>query len=127
MSLLHTCRIAALALAAAVSLVLAPSAYAIDTGFQYQLNPQHNFGKCLDIADGSTANSAHLIQFDCHNQSNQRFRFKRILNNVYEIRAVHSNKCLDVADASNANGAHVIQFTCHGQLNQRIDGPAFAQ
>ena len=127
MSLLHTCRVAALALAtAAASLVLASSAYAIDTSFQYELNPQHNFGKCLDIEGGSTANSAHLIQFDCNDQSNQRFRFERIVDNVYEIRAVHSNKCLDVEGASNANGAHVIQFTCNGQANQRFDGVAFA-
>jgi hypothetical protein len=50
MSLLHTCRVAAVALAAAAArLVPVPSGAAIDTGFQYQINPQHNFGKCLDI------------------------------------------------------------------------------
>lgn len=122
MSLLHTCRVAMLALAVgAISVVLAPSAYATDTSFQYELNPQHNFGKCLDIAGASTASDAPLQQFDCNNQPNQRFRFNRISGNVYEIRPVHSsNKCLDVANASIANGAPVNQFTCNGQANQRF-------
>ena len=126
MSLLHTCRVAVLALAAAASLVLAPSAYAIDTGFQYELNPQHIFGKCLDVEGASNANFTQVIQFDCHRLDHQRFRFNRIVGNIYEIRAVHSDKCLDVEGASNANFTRVIQFECHGLANQQFDGIALA-
>ncbi len=121
MSLVHTCRVAAVALAAtAASLVLTPSASAIDTGFQYELNPQHNSGMCLDIQGGSTENGAQLIQFDCTNRPNQRFRFFRIAGNVYQIRAVHSDRCLDVWGGSIENGAQLIQFDCGNQANQRF-------
>ena len=122
LSLLHSCRIAALALAAAASLVLTSPTYAIDTSFEYNLNPQHSSDKCLDVQGGSTANSAHLIQFQCHDGPNQRFRFQRIFGNIYEIRPVHSsNKCLDVQGGSTANSAHLIQFQCHDGPNQRFD------
>jgi len=110
---------AVFALAAAASLALTAPASAIDTGFEYELNPQHSFGKCLDVAGASQANSAAVIQFQCHDGDNQLFRFVRVVGSLYKIRAVHSDKCLDVAGASQANSAAVIQFQCRtGATNQ---------
>lgn len=121
MSLLRACRIIAVAVTtAAAALVLASPSHAIDTSFRYEINPQHNFGKCLDVAGASVGNTVAVNQFTCNNQTNQRFRFTRVSGNVYTIRAVHSGKCLDVANGSFLNGAVVNQFQCNGQLNQRF-------
>ncbi|HEX6357824.1 RICIN domain-containing protein [Actinophytocola sp.] len=108
---------------------LASPAGAIDTGFQYEINPRHNFGKCLDVRGSSTADNAHVIQYDCHGGLNQRFTFVRVFGSFYEIRPVHSSfagKCLDIADAGTANHAILQQFDCNGrgnQLFQLLDDP----
>ena len=120
MRLSHIGRAVAVAVLAAVaSLLLASSAYAIDTGFQYQMNPRHS-GKCIDVDGGNQSPRAALMQFTCNDQPNQRFRFVRISGNVYEIRAVHSNQCLDVDGANSVNRARVMQFPCNGGNNQRV-------
>ncbi|MGL5859354.1 MAG: RICIN domain-containing protein [Angustibacter sp.] len=106
--------------ALAVGGLTAPAASATDTGFPYELNPQHNVGKCLDVRGASQSNSAQVIQFDCTGNPNQRFRLDRIVGSTYRIRAVHSNKCLDVRGASQSNGAQVVQFTCTGSPNQQF-------
>ena len=110
--------VAVLALAAAASLGLTTPTSALDTHFEYELNPQHNFGKRLDVQGGDTAPGAHVIQFDCHRGDNQRFRFENIFGSYYEIRAVHSGLCLDIRRHSLANGAHLIQFPCNGGSHQ---------
>jgi hypothetical protein len=102
------------------SVLFASSAQAIDTNFEYQINPRHNFGKCVDVAGSSQNNSAAVIQFSCTSNPNQRFRFSRVSGNIYTIRAVHSGKCLDVAGSSQSNSAPVIQFSCGNTVNQRF-------
>jgi hypothetical protein len=116
-------------LAVIAMFALASPANAIDTGFEYEINPQHNFGLCLDVSGASTANSVPVTQFPCHGGANQRFVFVRVFDNIYEIRPVHSlsaGKCLDIAGASQANGAILLQFDCTGgtnQLFQLLDDP----
>jgi hypothetical protein len=115
--------IAGLFLAIIGALALAAQASAIDTNFRYEINPQHNFGKCLDVANASTANHARVNQFDCHNGANQQFMFIRVTGNIYEIRPVHSfivPRCLDIEGPSSADGAILQQFTCNGQTNQQF-------
>jgi coenzyme F420-reducing hydrogenase delta subunit len=84
-----------------------------------KIQPLHVSGKCLDIQDASTLNSARLIQFDCKGTANQKFRLKEISSHVFEIRADHSGKCLDVQGAG-AGAAQIIQFTCTGKKNQQF-------
>ena len=113
MSFRRACRGAAAALVAAVAaLLMAQPAYAIDTTFRYEINPQHNDGKCIGVSGGSLNNGAHLKQFDCDGRANQRFTFQPLGGNVYTIRPTHSGKCMAVEGRSTANGAHIIQTTC---------------
>jgi hypothetical protein len=116
-------------LAVITMFALASPADAIDTGFQYEINPQHNFGMCLDVAGASTADNVPVNQFPCHGGANQRFIFVRVFGNLYEIRPVHSfsaDKCLDIAGASTADHAILQQFDCNGggnQLFELLDDP----
>jgi hypothetical protein len=99
---------------------MASSAFAVDTTFQYEMNPDHNTGKCVDVDGGNQTVDAHLMQFTCNDGPNQRFRFESIGGNEYRIRAVHSNQCLDVLGADKSNGAEVVQHPCNGGANQRF-------
>jgi hypothetical protein len=122
MSVLRACRVAAVALFAMLAaLMTASSAYAVDTNFRYEMNPQHNSGKCIDVPGFATGNSVVLQQFDCNNGANQQFRFVAKPGGQYEIRVGHTfNKCLDVRGGSTSNSAQIIQFDCTGQPNQRF-------
>ena len=118
MSVMRACRLAAVALLALLAaLATAQSAYAIDTGFRYEINPQHSFGKCITVAGTATV---VLAQEECNGGTAQRYVFKAVAGGLYEIRSVRSNLCLDVSGGSLSNRAAVIQFPCNGQANQRF-------
>jgi Ricin-type beta-trefoil lectin domain-like len=120
MSLRRACRGAAAALVAAVAaLLMAQPAYAIDTTFKYEMNPQHNSDKCIGTSGGSTADGAHMRQFVCDGRANQRFTFEPLGGNAYKIHPTHSNKCLAVENRSTANLAHIIQTTCANDTAQQ--------
>jgi hypothetical protein len=53
-------------------------------------------GKCIDIANGSTAAGAEVAQYICHGGQNQRFRFDFPLpgSGLTRISNVHSYLCI---------------------------------
>ena len=76
-------------------------------------------GKIMDIAGGSHDAGAVLQQWQqLVDHPNQRFRFERLDDGYYRIRAKHSGRVLDVAGGSRGNGAHVIQWDSTGGQNQ---------
>jgi hypothetical protein len=77
-------------------------------------------GKAVDISGASTNSGAELIQWDWHDQLNQRFRFDALDDGCYRIAAQHSGKVLDVEGASTAAGARIIQWDWNGGDNQRF-------
>ena len=120
MSLMRACRaLAVFVVAVAAAFFVATPAYAIDTGFTYEINPEHNVGNCVDVANQSLG-PAGVGQFPCNDQDNQRFRFERVSGTVYRIHPVHSGNgmCLDVTESSQLNKAKLTQFPCNGQTNQ---------
>ncbi len=76
--------------------------------------------KCLDVPDGSMANGAGLIQWDCHGGWNQQFTLENLGDNKFNIKNDYSKKCLDTFEGSVANGARLIQWDCHGGTNQQF-------
>jgi hypothetical protein len=76
-------------------------------------------GRCLDVTGGSTANGANVIQWACHDGSNQRWTLQAVGAGYYRLVVDHSDKCLDVTGGSTVNGANVIQWTCHNGFNQQ--------
>lgn len=90
----------------------------------YQLIARHS-EKCLDVSNGSTANSVPLVQWECGNPAtsqNQVFKLVPQGNGYYQIVARHSNRCVDVYGASTADSAQVDQYDCIGAANQIWQG-----
>lgn len=78
---------------------------------------QHS-GKCLDVADRSTADGAEVEQYDCGWGDNQRWRFETLPDGYVRIVAKHSSKCLAVRDGSTAAGAGIVQSACDDSPGQ---------
>ncbi|MFG2133207.1 RICIN domain-containing protein [Streptomyces sp. NPDC048751] len=66
-------------------------------------------GKCLDVADASTADGAAVIEYSCNGSTNQMFTLKPVTalgyGKDYQPAAVHSGKCVGVSELSTAAGA----------------------
>jgi hypothetical protein len=106
-----------------------------------QLNPEMSYliinkhsQKALDVAGGSTQNSANVQQFDVHGKKNQQWTFKPSgFHNgspVYLIVNVKSSRALDVKGSSREDGANVVQYEITGNKNQlwqifRTSGPYY--
>lgn len=84
-----------------------------------------NSGKCLDLANGSTANGAHVIQWNCHNGSNQQWEVVLPAGAdpaTHEWPVMFKNratgKCLDLDNRNTVNGTGFLQWDCEGLNNQ---------
>ncbi|MEV4461970.1 ricin-type beta-trefoil lectin domain protein, partial [Microbispora sp. NPDC049633] len=69
-------------------------------------------GRCLDVANASTADGAQVQLWDCNGQTNQTWTS----TSAQELR-VYGNKCLDAAGTG--NGAKVQIYSCWGGDNQK--------
>ncbi|WP_442815543.1 RICIN domain-containing protein [Streptomyces sp. NBC_01207] len=78
---------------------------------------QHS-GKCLDVADKSTADGAEVKQYDCGWGDNQRWRFETLPDGYVRIVAKHSSKCLAFRGGSTTPGAGLVQSACDGSPGQ---------
>jgi hypothetical protein len=75
-------------------------------------------GQCLAVANGSTQETARVVQQTCDGQLSQWWTFVPAGGGYYELIARHSGMCLDVNGGSTENGAALIQYRCHGGDNQ---------
>ena len=91
----------------------------INPGQWYNVVAKHS-GQCLDIANGSTAPGATLMQYPCHSGDNQAFRFNPVGGGYYTITAGNSALCIDQANATFNNGDRFMQYFCHGGTNQQF-------
>ncbi|MEU7871869.1 ricin-type beta-trefoil lectin domain protein [Dactylosporangium sp. NPDC049140] len=67
-------------------------------------------GRCLDVADASTAGGAKLQLWDCHGGANQQWRTTpggTLVN-------VGSGRCLDSPSGNTANGTRLQIWDCNG-------------
>ncbi|GAA0985012.1 RICIN domain-containing protein [Acrocarpospora macrocephala] len=90
---------------------------ATGSGFD-RLAVRHS-GKCLDVRNQSTANSAAVVQYTCNGGANQQWRIQSISGGYVQVIAHHSGKCLDVNSASTADYATILQYTCGSGANQQ--------
>ncbi|HLL05689.1 MAG TPA: S8 family serine peptidase [Myxococcaceae bacterium] len=81
--------------------------------------PRHS-GQCLDVEGGSTDDWRYLIQYPCHEYSNQRFMLVDMGHGWYMLQAQHSGKCLEVAGGAYDEGTPIIQTSCHGGSSQQF-------
>ncbi|MFJ8010924.1 RICIN domain-containing protein [Streptomyces sp. NPDC096339] len=104
-------------IAAVVAMVIIPAPSASAGGFTGEIRNK-NSGRCLEIADWSTANGAVARQWSCTGGANQKWTYD--LNTGY-IKNANSGLCLEIADWSTANGAVARQWSCTGGANQKWD------
>ncbi|MGW2546262.1 ricin-type beta-trefoil lectin domain protein [Kitasatospora sp. NPDC001574] len=72
-------------------------------------------GKCLDISNGATWNSALVQIYDCNGTGAQQWR-PRADGSIVNPQ---SGRCLDVPGGTTRNGWQLIIWDCHGGANQR--------
>jgi hypothetical protein len=73
----------------------------------------------LDVANGSTANGAKIIQWTATTGTNQQWKLNRVRYNIYTLTGVGSAKCLEVPSQSTVQGAQLGIWTCNGGANQQ--------
>lgn len=97
----------------------ATEAIVIDGSAEYTITGVQS-GKCVEIANGSTADGARVQISSCTGQARQRFRIEAADGGYFRIRNVGTNKCLDVTGASTGDGAAIQQYSCWAGQNQQF-------
>jgi endo-1,4-beta-xylanase len=96
----------------------ASQAIVIDTAATYTITGVQS-GKCVEIANGSTADGARVQISTCTGQARQQFRMEATDSGFFRVRNVGTNKCLDVTGISTADGAAIQQYSCWSGQNQQ--------
>lgn len=78
-----------------------------------------NSSLLMDVASGSTAAGAKIIQWPSNGGANQKWTLNRSADNVYTLVSVKSGLCLDVPDQSAAGNLQLQQWTCNSGTNQQ--------
>ncbi|MEU1101605.1 family 43 glycosylhydrolase [Streptomyces tibetensis] len=76
-------------------------------------------GKVADVAGGSGADGAAVLQWTGNGAPNQQWAFQSAADGYHTIMCVRSGKVLDVAGSSTADGARVVQATPDGRASQQ--------
>ncbi len=79
-------------------------------------------GLYMDVADGSTSNSANIQQWSYNGCDAQKFKIVSDDDGYYHILtgATGYSKCVDVAGAKSADGTNILQYTYKGSKNQQF-------
>ncbi len=87
----------------------------------YYIQNVHS-GLYLDVADGSSANSANIQQWAYNGYDAQKFQIVSDGNGYYHILTGASgySKCVDVAGGKSADGTNILQYTYKGSTNQQF-------
>lgn len=78
--------------------------------------------RCIGVDRASTANGAHIKQFNCdENAPNQQWTKNQLTpgDRFFTLRNKKSRKCMGVDQASTRPGANLRQFECDDKGNQR--------
>jgi hypothetical protein len=93
---------------------------------QYTIAPARTYtcvsvrsGKVADVAGGSGADGAAVIQWTDNGATNQQWAFQSTADGYHTITCVRSGKVLDVAGSSTTDGARVVQATPDGRASQQ--------
>ncbi|MFF6803997.1 RICIN domain-containing protein [Streptomyces sp. NPDC012616] len=74
----------------------------------------------MDVASGSTATGAKIIQWQSNGGENQKWTLNRVADNIFTLKSVKSGLCLDVPSRSTAENVQLQQWTCNGGTNQQF-------
>ncbi|TDB74743.1 family 43 glycosylhydrolase [Micromonospora sp. KC723] len=79
-----------------------------------------NSGRCLDVANGSTADGADVMQWGCHSGTNQQWRIEDLGNDTSRLVNVGSGKVLDVNACGTADGTNIQQWSWQNNNCQKF-------
>ncbi|APU17509.1 MULTISPECIES: RICIN domain-containing protein [Actinoalloteichus] len=84
----------------------------------------YDVSRCADLSNGSSANNAPVILWNCAGTNNQQWAEVVVVDPGYSGVSYmfvnrRTGKCMDLAGSSTANGARVIQYNCHNGWNQQ--------
>jgi GH43 family beta-xylosidase len=96
-----------------------PAGETAQTPTAYRL-VNRNSGKCLDVADGATADGTNVRQWTCNGAAAQRWRVEDQGDDTNRLVNVATGKVLDVADCSAADGADIRQWSWLNNACQRF-------
>jgi hypothetical protein len=77
-------------------------------------------GKCLDVVNGGTDNGAKLQQWDCNGSNAQKFRFKKVRDDLYTFSNVAANRCVSAEAANLADRTSMILWECKNSVDQLV-------
>lgn len=97
----------------------APAGETAATPTAYTVVNRHS-GKCLDLADGSSADGANVRQWACDGSTAQQWRFEDQGDDTSRIVNVASGKVLDVANCNKADGTDIRQWSWLNNVCQRF-------
>jgi hypothetical protein len=69
-------------------------------------------GPCFEVPGSSTIIGTQLDQYECVNQTNEKWYFHNVGGDLYQIRNGATNKCMSIANSATFDGAAVIQWDC---------------
>lgn len=78
-----------------------------------------NSNKCLDVTGVSMSGGANIVQWECHNGTNQKWDIKIDNNNFATLTAQHSKMVLNVKGGSKDKGADLIQWKGSNAPNEK--------
>ncbi|HCA88584.1 MAG TPA: hydrolase [Streptomyces sp.] len=96
-----------------------PSGESAVTPSSYTL-VNRNSGKCLEVADGSTADGADVRQWSCNGADAQKWRMEDLGDDTSRLVNVAGGKVLDTADCSAEDGADLRQWSWLDNSCQRF-------
>lgn len=114
-------KLAAVAASGGAIVLMTPSVSHADT---WMLVVNNYSGRCLEIADGSSANGAPAQQWSCNGQSAAKWRVSWIDSerNYFKLVNKASGKCLEIENSSRADYAYAQQWTCKANVKGQIWG-----
>jgi hypothetical protein len=89
------------------------------TGVWYKVLAGHS-GKCMEVADSSTASGANMQQWDYTGGQNQQWSLENAEESgYYKIVNRNSGMCVQVQDWSTSDGGNIQQGTCGTYQNNQ--------
>ena len=89
--------------------------YFVDLSGTYADNIQvEKSGKCLDLAGGSSANGAWVIQYSCNTSDDAQlwYPIQTNISGWYNFQNAASGTCMTVSADSQSNGAKIQGWSC---------------
>jgi len=83
------------------------------SGTFYNQIQNEKSGKCLDLAGGSSANGAHIIQYTCNKADDAQLWYIVALGGGWDVFINHaSGTCMTVSADSQSDGAKIQGWSC---------------